>query len=277
MFNHDPDDPVCWDQPVFVISAGRSGSTHLTNILSSHPDLAMTHESNIAHYIQLASYLSSMPLDEEREVAGLRLRGLIPERYSGVFAEACLSGLTGAWQEFYRRQFADKPFRRWGDKFQFPEVVPELARLFPKAKWFHIVRDGRDVVCSALRHHLREGEARGPGYTLMTFEQHCEYWARLNQQLREGLSGASDYMVVRYEELITDEAALVPRLLSFAELEPSDKVAHFLQEGSKKVFEAHGTSNNPAASIGRWRGEIDGEQLETLMRIQGSLLAEFGY
>jgi hypothetical protein len=52
-----------------------------------------------------------------------------------------------------------KPEARWGDKNNAHVTrVPELAALFPDAVFLHLVRDGRDVVCS----HRDLAQVRGP-------------------------------------------------------------------------------------------------------------------
>ncbi|MFK7740159.1 MAG: sulfotransferase [Planctomycetota bacterium] len=268
---------VLWDAPIFVVSAGRSGSTHVANILDSHPDVALTHESNIAHYLNLTHRLSYLPLWNVHEVAGFRMTGLIPDVYAPVFAETCKDALLYAWREFYRRQFSGAAFVRWGDKFQFPEVVPDLVRLFPKARFVLVVRDGRDSARSALLHLDRYRAEQNPDAPSMSFDEHCSYWARINQQLLAGLEPAAHVLRVRYEDLVTNEDQTVQQLLAFCELADHATVQHFLREGSKRRFEKHGTSRDPAASIGRWRTELSPEQRATAERLQRDVLDLLGY
>ncbi|MCK5943779.1 MAG: sulfotransferase, partial [Planctomycetes bacterium] len=209
---------VRWSEPIFVVSAGRSGSTHLANIIGSHPDVALTHESNIAHYLLVAHRLACLPQLRVEEFSGFRLTGLIPKVHTEPFAASCREGLLFAWRDFYRRRFAGQPFTRWADKFQFPEAVPDLVRLFPRARWLRIVRDGRDSALSALHHHEQMRDRREPDAPDMDFEQHCAYWARLNRQLLEFLQPAEAVMQVRYEDLVLREPDTVRAVLAFCGL-----------------------------------------------------------
>jgi len=276
MANEPDNDPVRWDEPIFIVSAGRSGSTHVANIVDSHPDVAITHESNIAHYISLTHSWSYLPPLEVREIPGYRMTGLIPDLYAPRFAETCLEGLMYAWREFYRQQFAHKPFTRWGDKFQFPEVVPDLVRFFPKARWVHIVRDGRDSARSAVL-HLERQRQKDPGLPEMTFREHCEYWTRINRALLEAVRPARHKLLVRYEDVVQREAESVDELLGFLEVPQHDAVRAFLEGASSKRFASHGTSRDPAASIGRWRQELGDDERAVAREVQGELLAELGY
>lgn len=273
----DDHDPVQWDAPVFVVSAGRSGSTHLTNTLNGHPDVAITHESNIAHYISLTHSLSYQPLFTTREIGGFRLQGLIPEQYAKNFAGPLLDGMMAAWRQLYRIEFAHKPFTLWGDKFQFPEVVPDLIRVFPNARFVYIVRDGRDVARSTVLHRERyDTEHKGDGAP-MTFTQICQYWTNINQHLLDLLKGASSVLRIRYEDLILKQDQTITEVLQFLGLSIDQNVFRELESKAEERFRSHGTSKNPVASIGRWQTELSDEEKRIAQAEQGELLATFGY
>tara|TARA_R110002094_G_scaffold136255_5_gene127971 strand:- start:1659 stop:2507 length:849 start_codon:yes stop_codon:yes gene_type:complete len=273
----DADDPVQWHAPVFVVSAGRSGSTHLTNTLNSHPELAITHESNIAHYISLTHALSYQPLFTVREVAGFRMTGLIPEQYAKNFAGPLLDGMMAAWRQLYRTEFAHKKFTLWGDKFQFPEVVPDLIRQFPEARFLYIVRDGRDVARSTVLHRERRGTAAKGDGAAMTFPDICRYWKNINQHLLEMLQGTTRVLRIRYEDLVQKQEQTITDVLHFLDLQVDPNIFRELESKAKERFQSHGTSKDPAASIGRWRTELSDEEKQIAHTIQGELLSHFGY
>ncbi|MFT4515619.1 MAG: hypothetical protein ACI89X_003716 [Planctomycetota bacterium] len=159
---------------MFIVSAGRSGSTHPSLTINSQPELTITHDSNIAHDISLAHSLSYQPLFTTPEIGGFRLQGLIPEHYSKTFSGPRLDGMMVAWRQLYRTGSAHKQFTRWGDKFQFPEVIPNLIRMFPKARFVHLIRDGRDVARSSVLHRESyDAKHYGDGAP-MTFTQICQ-------------------------------------------------------------------------------------------------------
>jgi hypothetical protein len=275
--NSDNDDPVQWDNPVFVVSAGRSGSTHLTNTLNSHPSVAITHESNIAHYISLTHSLSYQPLFTVREIGGFRLHGLIPEQYAKNFAGPLLDGMMAAWRQLYRTEFAHKQFTVWGDKFQFPEVVPDLIRVFPNARFVYIVRDGRDVARSTVLHRERYDTEHQSDGSPMTFTEICQYWTNINQNLINMLSGASNVLRIRYEDLILEQQQTITEVLQFLGLSIDQNIFQDLKTKAEERFRSHGTSKSPEASIGRWRKELSEDEKRIAQTEQGALLTEFGY
>ncbi|MFN3240796.1 MAG: sulfotransferase family protein [Planctomycetota bacterium] len=256
---------------------GALGFDPPANILDSHPDVALTHESNVAHYLLLTHRLSYLPQLRTMQHGEFRLTGLIPEVYTKDFAEAARDGLMFAWRDFYRRRFAGRPFRRWADKFQFPEVVPDLVQMFPRAHWVLIVRDGRDSALSGEKHHDKMRDRREADAPDMDFEDHCVYWARLNRQLIDFLKPARQVLRVRYEDLVLHEPRTVAELLRFCELSDDPAVHEFLTRKSGEVFAAHGTSKDPKSSIGRWRDALDEQQLAIVERTQRAMLDELGY
>jgi hypothetical protein len=110
----------------FIIGSPRSGTTVLAEILGRSPDIAQWYEP----YFIWDRHLPGQPTD---------VRG----------AEA----VTAAVYRYVRREFAiyqRKSGKEWiVDKS--PEhsfQIPFVNRIFPGAKWIHLLRDGRDVTLS---------------------------------------------------------------------------------------------------------------------------------
>jgi hypothetical protein len=127
--------------------------------------------------------------------------------------------------------------------------MPQLYRLFPKAKYLHIHRDGPDAAISMSNHfyfqmlvsfftnpptreELEQTELAGApvraddsisrrlGADRPSVEQFAEYW---NYQLEMGYStfaklDASQYLDVRFEEFIADPVGELTRIADFFEL-----------------------------------------------------------
>lgn len=111
---------------VFIVGAARSGTTIMNRILGSHPDAVHLPEPYYLWYYHLGE------LDDD----------YIPPESVG-----------GRQCAFIRRQF-DHVARVTGKRFiidKLPEHsfnLPVLHRVFPDAKFLHILRDGRDATLS---------------------------------------------------------------------------------------------------------------------------------
>ena len=116
--------------PFFIVSSGRSGTAMLHKALSTLPDVEMHHEY-IVHIVQ----------------------PLAVRRYMGwATREDALKTL----QTTYGSAIAYSRALLWGDSSNKTSwLIPELAELFPDAKFVHLVRDGRKVASSYF-HKLKD-------------------------------------------------------------------------------------------------------------------------
>jgi hypothetical protein len=169
------------------------------------------------------------------------------------------------------------------------EQTPELAHVaaalplaFPEARVVHIVRDGRDVVCSLLEQPwLRRGEEKADDAGV-AYGSYARFW--VEPERRAEFEAASDarraawvwrrYVTaarssgavtvdVRYEDLTTktdDVAGELARALGA----PRGPLLAALRA-------AHGSS------VGRHRRDLSAEQLAEVEDEAGELLRELGY
>jgi len=114
---------------IFITGCGRSGTTILETILNGHPLIAEWYEP----YYLWESYFDASAGD------------LWP---AGQFTEAKAAVIR---REF--RIFARKARKPWVlDKSPYHVFnIPLIHRIFPAAKWIHILRDGRDATLSLHR------------------------------------------------------------------------------------------------------------------------------
>ena len=167
---------------------------------------------------------------------------------------------------------------------QNPETAYVLAgalTAYPQATAVHVLRDGRDVVCSLIeRGWLREragaDDARQP------YGPHARFW--VEPELRDEFEEASEArraawawrryveaartmpertLELRYEALVANPGAEADRLAGGLDSDPVPLRAAFA-----RVHDA---------SLGRWRRDLTVEQLTDVEAEAGALLAELGY
>lgn len=110
-------------RPFFIVSSGRSGTAMLHKALSAADDVEMHHEYMV-HIVQ----------------------PLAVRRYMGwIGREETLAQLRAT----YAAAIAYSRARHWGDSSNKASwLIPELSELLPRAKFVHLVRDGRKVAGS---------------------------------------------------------------------------------------------------------------------------------
>ena len=150
-----------------------------------------------------------------------------------------------------------------------------LGRLFPEARFVHVVRDGRDVAVSY------RSVAWGP----TTVEDAAMRWRRsVLRGRRDGERlGPDRYREVRYEDLVTDPERVLRELCAFLDLEWDDGVLHHHERAAEVIAAtrfpgAHSRLLLPptpglATGAGRWRRPT----WRGFEAIAGGLLDELGY
>jgi hypothetical protein len=240
---------------VFVVGSPRSGTTFVGNSLGSQPGFVDLGEVPLLK--AAVPRLVGLPVEEQaREVR--RVVQLV--RNLGL-----VHGLRGVEQN--------------------PEtsyVLEGALRAYPEAKAVHVIRDGRDVICSLLeRGWLGAGRA-GVDDANQAYGAHARFW--IEPDRRQEFEEASEatraawawrtYVTaarvapkrtieLRYESLAADPAGEAERVARELDVDPAPLAAAF--------------GNVHARSIGRWRTELTPDQLADVEAEAGQLLAQLGY
>jgi hypothetical protein len=244
------------ERPVFVVGAPRSGTTFMGNSLGGLPgfvDLGEVGPLKVA-----IDELAALPEEE----AARRLRRTL-ERVRRF-------GLA----------------RRLRAVEQTPEtsfVLAAALRAYPQAKVVHMVRDGRDVVCSLLEKGWLGTERGGADDVGNPYGEQARFWVeperahefnaaseatRAAWAWRRYLTAAraaapAATLEVRYEELAADPQATAARIAGHIDADPAA-----LAERLRAVH---------SQSVGRWRRDLTEQQVADVEAEAGALLRELGY
>lgn len=277
-------DPSPEHPPFFIVAAARSGTTLLRVMLDRHPDVAIPPES---HFIPR--------LWTRRRVYGSRGRVEQPERFLKDLAadrrfqswdlpveevRKELSGLSApplgeAIAAAYRAYARHRGKRRWGDKTpRYVRKLPLLGRLFPAARFVHMVRDGRDVALSMVE--LERLHRRAPTPAV--------FWAR---QVRSGRAGAAAlgpgrYLELRYEDLLDDPAGELRRLCDFLDLafdpimlEHDERALESVPPNQRWMHQR--IALPPTKGLRDWRTQMDPQEVAGFEVVAGRELVALGY
>ncbi len=242
------------DRLVFVVGSPRSGTTFLAGALGSLPGFVDLGE--VPPVKAAVPELAALPPDE----AARRLRRILD-----VSRRVGLVGSVRAVE-------------------QTPElahVVAAIPLAFPRALIVHIVRDGRDVVCSLLEKPWLRSEQMDADDAGVPYGAYARFWVEHERRAEfETASNArraawvwrsyvgaarraTGAVEVRYEAMTADPdataAVLAPHLV--VPVEPLGAA----------LGRAH------TASVGRYRDDLSAEQLEDVEAEAGGLLQELGY
>ena len=190
--------------------------------------------------------------------------------------------------------------RKTHEKFR---SAPDGSELFPAAASraaLVIIRDPRDVVCSAARHFnmsldatvdlicRRDPQIPGTPSVLMSrqpqgsWSEHLDSWRRLPTY---------PVAVFRYEDFLVEPDATFGAALAFGGLEVSEsELAHAIESTrfeklQSRERESGFTERSPGSNVpffrkgqaGGWRDELSAAQVTRIERNCGALMEEFGY
>jgi hypothetical protein len=263
-------------QPFFIVSSGRSGTAMMERLFALFPQVDMHHEYMVHHVQPAACGFQMGILDEQQTLDVLRLTHVAAVHYSTA--------------------------RCWGDASnKLSWLIPLLDRLFPTARYVHLVRDGRKVASSYL--HKLGAECYDDASTAIMqafydadgvlpapppekkywwplprhndpmaktfrgfdqFERIAYHWAEVNGVITRDLAAIPEERrhFVRLEDLVTRSQARQD-LLNFFGLPWDDRVASLLT----RPHNVNRPEDYP----------LTPKQTEQLWHIAGTTMREFGY
>jgi hypothetical protein len=240
-------------------------------ILDSHPNIAcgpelkvtpiladLWHKFRTAHYPPLQEYF------------------LTPDDINRIFREMIFSLL-----EKYRDKTAKARIAEKSPNNVF--FFQHLHHIFPESPLIHVIRDGRDVVCSLLTMNWMDPQTGKPVEYTRDARKAAEYWAAAVQMGRKAgrdpsISGR--YMELRYEAIVTEPEATLQKLFAFIG-EPWDPaVMQFHEQERSLAAESSADQvSKPlySASVGRWQKDLNLPDKQAVKEAAGNLLIELGY
>jgi hypothetical protein len=237
------------DRLVFVVGSPRSGTTFLAGAIGAVP--------GFADLTEVTPLKSAIPSLVGAADAAERIRTIL-ER---VRMLALVRGVRGV------EQTPETAF-----------VLDAALAAYPEARAVHIVRDGRDVVCSLLERGWLSAWRDGSDDARQAYGADARFWVAPDQ--RAAFEEASDtaraawawrsyvgaarsvperVLEVRYESL----AGAAPAIAAHLDVEAAPLVASL--------------SRFRDDSIGRYQRDLSAEQLEAVADVAGPLLRELGY
>jgi Sulfotransferase family len=243
------------DRLVFVVGCPRSGTTYVGWTIGSLPGFVELGES--APYKAAIPELAGLPPDQ----AAVRVRRILTlTRRLGFVGR--LRGVEHTPETSH--------------------VIDRVALAFPEARFVHIVRDGRDVVCSLLEEGWFNADRSGTDDFDFPYGREARFWVERSRAKefpevtdtrraawawRRYVSAVrasrARLLELRYERMVSDPSGTAAELARFLDA-PEQPLANELAEARSE-------------SVGRHRADLSAAQLEEVLDESGELLRELGY
>lgn len=279
--------------PVFILGSGRSGTTITASLLNHLPGVQIAKETgyigqnlallqDIANPHALSRLIREVNswLEKERWEHTVSVQGFrdFCQHYQ-FFGSAAF--IHYVWQLDSRVPWHELSFI--GDNTPlYVLAIPAIQDLMPNARFIHMVRDPRDVVCSVLK--MRFG---ADDVVVAAMEWHLTLGCWL---MAERIVSADRRMECRYEDLCTAPEQTMAHLAKFLNRTESDAAAALAQHSTDGSMSATGFENvaNVAhhmrlkehvspSRVGRYKSELSAAQIQAIEEIAQYGMLAYGY
>jgi hypothetical protein len=259
---------------VIVLGVSRSGTTLLKSMLDANSQLAIPSES---YFIpQLWDRHGERP---DRDAILADLRRLERIRQWGVDVDELELPAQPTFAQVIDAVYSayacaeGKP--RYGDKTPlYMQHLDLLARVFPGARYVHIVRDGRDAALSFL------DMTRKPRFNVSRPRALGDFAAAWRREIlaAQRFGRNHPYLELRYEDLVADPEARLREVCRFLGLRYEPAMLDYHRAPDLDITVDHVLlTQPPAQSARKWRQQMAPRDVELFEAIAGDVLPGFGY
>lgn len=263
----------------FIIGSPRSGTTWLQVMLAVHPKIASTVELTL-YSDYLAPMLRVWKNERGNILEGRWTKGL-PHILTEQEFQDCLSDLL---EKTYSRLLKKKPVAT-----HILEKAPEnsfhvgiITKFIPKSRFIHIIRDGRDVVCSM------RNVRRTAGHQTSDIAQGAALWKRSVLAAQKAQDFGNRYLELRYEKLLENGPSVLKRVYEFIGIPISiEEATEIVRIHSFEKMKKYRPTGDPEikgnqghyykGKSGTWKDELVRAERDLFRCIAGDLLVELGY
>jgi hypothetical protein len=264
----------------FVLGCQKSGTTWVQQLLDEHPEIICRGEGRFGPVL-LPLLQQTLRAYNERHTAGPELN-FTDQQLEYLFVTTVALALGNA--------VAGRDVKCVGEKTpEHSMLAPAFARIFPRSRFIHVIRDGRDGVVSGWFHGQRVGESFTTRFKdLADYVEFyvTRHWIPYIQSARSvGQTAPHRYFELRYEDLLTEPEPIIRRMLEFLGVDPSDDAvrrcrdnASFekLARGRKRGDEDRGSFYRKGVA-GDWKNHFDDGCVQAFARHGGEMLRALGY
>jgi hypothetical protein len=240
-------------KPIFIIASGRSGSTHLRLMLDHHPQLTCLDE--IDYTVQLISNDGAFPnLDTYYE--WLESDRIFAERQLIIDRQLDYPQLVNSFLAQEQQRYGKPLLCAVGHK-----NFDKLLKIWPNARFIHLVRDGRDVAYSCVAEMGWYGN----------FWHSVEYWEK-SEQLWEDLQAVvppEQRIEITYESLMSQTVETLTQVCSFIGITYHQAMLSYPETTTYSLPDTN--------FIGQWQRKMSSYEIQLVESRIGELLVLRGY
>ncbi len=265
-------------QPFFVFGSGRNGSTLLNRLLNTHSRIFLPSEQ---YFLPSFIYRFILYNDQSSLSLNRKLLQLIQNKELHTWQNMekihlDMEPLQEMIDKIYRAEGGVGEDAIWGDSTPVnTRYIGEIFRVFPKASYIFLVRDGRDVVASYQK------DQRAFDH-LPDLPSQVDFWVDSISKYK-WLSGKTQVLLIKYEDLVAKPAEVLCQCYDFLGVkDESDQWSDYLEQIPENEFyrpiHHSGLRKLPFGnSVGAWKDRLTEPQKKFCDLKMKDWLSEYGY
>lgn len=273
----------------FIVGRGRSGSTLLRTLFDAHPNVCIPLESRFVQYLYYQYHtVENWTIDLVIEAVDKLSRGFEPltiEKENVLelikdcqdtldFSVVCKAIYLSTSSEYSKKEIT-----YIGDKNpRYSFFIPQLIKIFPEARFIHLVRDYRDHVVSMKRSFKKINES---GYTPIIITR----WIHYNRQIEKYKKlYPQKFITIRFEDLIEKPEDSLKEVCLFLNLnydkqmlEYTNQVAGYFKDENFKQLHSGLQKNFDLSKIGEASKGLKSSELILAEALAGTFASRYNY
>lgn len=267
--------------PLFIAGPDRSGTTLLYALIASHPNISMVRRTNYWRWFY-GRYgdLGNMENFDQLLNRMLSYKRIAPLQPDGVrIREEFLQGERSYGRLFalFHEHNAERQGKtRWGDKSLHTEhYIDTVLKEFPLAKIIHTIRDPRDRYASVRKRFGGDNPRLGAST--------ARWLASINAARRNKRKYPENYMIIRFEDLVSDPEKVCREICEFIgeEYDPQmltmEGANRYKNSGGNSSFEKIAPGSISTKPVGRYKQVLSGAEIGFIQLFTRKIMREFGY
>lgn len=284
-------------QPVFILGNPRSGTSLFRLMLNAHANIVATPECGFSHWLlnrygdwtvdhihsgRLEEFIKDLQNAKKFETWHLEdeeIKQIIyqhkPKNYSELICCVHLS-------------YAEKPddISIVADKNNYYiNHIDDLPKIWPTAKYIHIIRDGRDVACSYKDIKKINTESKYIPKLTTDIREIAIEWKNNNNRIASIKDWNPDnYLLIRFEDLILNTKPTLNNLMQFLDLTFDKEMLEYFkgpqksQEPTETLAWKTKTQEKPDRDrVGRYKKILTNEEVVEFEKKSSMLLKKYDY